>query len=323
MRVQLLILMACLGLLAATARAEDPHDGENASLLAAARAVDIYGETSVPDLGWSPPAVDRAASWWERVWAEHRLHFATVFAVEEAEHIYSSRIGPSRRPLLFGNPPGIDVATYHGTQEEGESQTFVARHKSSLIKLISVGAIAATNGSRWDDSARDLLGFVEAWKFNAATTSLVKMVVGRQRPALELTDPDSVTPDEYERIQNRSGGRLSFYSAATSSAFTAMSYADRVVARRLAARPWARRLAFMGLYGFAGYVGYSRLRDGEHYLTDVLAGAAAGTLAGRSWYRVHHDTRGELADRRRPEVRWSPPAPLPGGGVQAGMTIEF
>ncbi|MEW6196305.1 MAG: phosphatase PAP2 family protein [Bacteroidota bacterium] len=37
-------------------------------------------------------------------------------------------------------------------------------------------------------------------------------------------------------------------------------------------------VSFSALYGWAGYVGYCRIRDKKHYLSDVLVGAAVGTL---------------------------------------------
>ncbi|MBI1937773.1 MAG: phosphatase PAP2 family protein [Ignavibacteriales bacterium] len=37
-------------------------------------------------------------------------------------------------------------------------------------------------------------------------------------------------------------------------------------------------VSFSALYGWAGYVGYSRIRDKKHYVSDVVTGAAVGTL---------------------------------------------
>ena len=41
---------------------------------------------------------------------------------------------------------------------------------------------------------------------------------------------------------------------------------------------------FALLYGWSSYVGYSRMRDNQHYLLDVLAGAVIGTLVGNLVY---------------------------------------
>jgi membrane-associated phospholipid phosphatase len=56
-------------------------------------------------------------------------------------------------------------------------------------------------------------------------------------------------------------------------------------------------------YAIASYVAMSRVHDNRHYLSDVIFGAAVGSIAGRTV--VHHE-----ADY------WAfTPAPVPGGGV--------
>ena len=83
-----------------------------------------------------------------------------------------------------------------------------------------------------------------------------------------------------------------------------------ILARRLEHRPCWRALSFGAFYGLAAYVGYSRLDQGEHYLSDVLVGAAAGTLIGRTFYRINHRwSSGERAAR----FRIHPPRLIPGG----------
>lgn len=43
------------------------------------------------------------------------------------------------------------------------------------------------------------------------------------------------------------------------------------------------------LYGWAAYVGYSRLYDDKHYLFDVAVGAVVGTAVSEIMYRSHFD----------------------------------
>jgi hypothetical protein len=47
------------------------------------------------------------------------------------------------------------------------------------------------------------------------------------------------------------------------------------------------------LYGWAGYVGYSRIKDKKHYLSDVLVGAAAGSLISYFIYDSNDNGIGE------------------------------
>jgi uncharacterized membrane protein YsdA (DUF1294 family) len=61
-------------------------------------------------------------------------------------------------------------------------------------------------------------------------------------------------------------------------------------------------------YAIASYVAMSRIHDNRHYLSDVVFGAAVGTIAGRTV--VHHE-----ADY------WAfSPVAVPGGGVALMVT---
>jgi membrane-associated phospholipid phosphatase len=71
-------------------------------------------------------------------------------------------------------------------------------------------------------------------------------------------------------------------------------------------------LSFGVFYGWAGYVGYSRIHDKKHYLTDVLVGAASGTLISYLLY-----PRQEKNENVRVGLQ---PAP---GGAAFGLAVRF
>ena len=50
-------------------------------------------------------------------------------------------------------------------------------------------------------------------------------------------------------------------------------------------------VSFTTLYGWASYVGYSRIRDKKHYFSDVLVGAIAGTTVSYLLYDHHFGER--------------------------------
>jgi membrane-associated phospholipid phosphatase len=56
-------------------------------------------------------------------------------------------------------------------------------------------------------------------------------------------------------------------------------------------------------YAIASYVAMSRIHDNRHYLSDVIFGAAVGSIAGRTV--VHH----------RADYWAFRPVPVPGGGI--------
>lgn len=97
----------------------------------------------------------------------------------------------------------------------------------------------------------------------AAVTEGLKLVTNRQRPYEAY--PNIIFPDVYENGQ-------SFPSAHTSLAFSTAT------SLLLTTKKW---YVAVPAYAWATSVGYSRLYLGQHYPTDVIAGAAVG--AGSAW----------------------------------------
>ena len=247
---------------------------------------------------------------------KHEYHFLTVFLVEQADHVYEERVGPPSSPRFFGSPLGIDRAVLDRYSEPSRNRTFIAQNKTAVMQGVSLGAMLWVNGRDWWGLADDVVGFIEAHKFNWATSSLVKNIAGRRRPGFQ----QAVEEMDAERISGASvSNRESFYSDATSKAFTYMAYTDSVLARRLEGHRAARVWSAIGLYGLATYVAYTRIEQGKHYFTDVVAGAGAGFLVGKTFYRLNHKKKKE--DDRRAEVRVQPL--LFRGGAGVSVSVEF
>jgi membrane-associated phospholipid phosphatase len=120
-----------------------------------------------------------------------------------------------------------------------------------------------------------------------------KLLFGRPRPE------QSLDADEYSPFS----GRASMPSGHTSMAFAlATSLADDIH------KPWAT----VGLYGMATAVGWSRINDNRHWLTDVAAGALVGI------------TSAKLVSGRWRIFGLHPPSVLAGpGGVSVGWEGSF
>jgi hypothetical protein len=103
---------------------------------------------------------------------------------------------------------------------------------------------------------------MEAHLLNGAFTQGLKYAVPRKRP---------------------DGGRYSFPSGHTSAMFATAA----VVQRRFG---WKAGAAAFAL---GAYVGAARLGQRQHYLSDVVAGAALGAVSGRA-VAVAHNPRGSL-----------------------------
>ena len=117
-----------------------------------------------------------------------------------------------------------------------------------------------------------------------ATTTIIKGLVGRARPFV-VADSNS---HDFHAGRGFSNDRYaSFPSGHSTVAFAAASAASQEI-RYL--WPHASPLWSPALYTAASFVGLSRIYNDQHWASDVVAGAAVGTLAGRvvvRYQRLH------------------------------------
>ncbi len=117
----------------------------------------------------------------------------------------------------------------------------------------------------------------------AATASLVlKEALHRARPYVASKDAD----DFFQaRLLSTDSRWESFPSGHTTVAFAVAGAASEEVEVH-----WPRhaRLAEVTLYGLATGVAFARVYDDKHWTSDVVAGAALGTLVGRAVVRHAH-----------------------------------
>jgi len=139
---------------------------------------------------------------------------------------------------------------------------------SSTAYAISVGIPASEFFIGWINKDKHLQN--RAWEtmgglaINTVLVEALKYTVNRQRPYTQY--PTLINPYNNSEIDK------SFPSGHTSAAFS--------VATSLAIQ-YKKWYIVAPAYLWAGSVGYGRLYLGEHYPTDVIAGAAIG--AGSAW----------------------------------------
>lgn len=171
---------------------------------------------------------------------------------------------------------GLD--TLSGFDRWGTGAIWSHRHAAEVASNVLIGAIpvgvfasewalAAPQGTR-RQLGEDLLVVAEAGAVQGLVNEVVKVLVARERPYAHLgLEPDSGGSDEV----------VSFYSGHTSTAFALVAAAGAVASSRH--YPHAGVIWAVG-FPVAATVGYLRIAAGKHYLTDVLVGAAAGTVIG-------------------------------------------
>jgi membrane-associated phospholipid phosphatase len=131
----------------------------------------------------------------------------------------------------------------------------------------------------------------EALLLGAEVGNLLKGIIGRARPALDVT-----RPHDYQTFRGfRQGGDYqSFPSGHTIAAFAAASAVTSETHRW-----WPKSVWVIGptMYGGASAVAFSRMFNNRHWASDVIAGAAIGTFAGLKVVQWQHTHPGNRLDR--------------------------
>jgi membrane-associated phospholipid phosphatase len=129
----------------------------------------------------------------------------------------------------------------------------LGEHGRVWLALGAAGAlIDRRRSARWRDATLTV-------GVTYLTSTSIKVAIGRQRPAVE---------DLPKLMETPTG--LSFPSSHSSSSFAA-------------AQAYSRLLPAGALYAVAVPMALSRLFLGVHYPSDIVAGAALGTVLGRMW----------------------------------------
>lgn len=157
----------------------------------------------------------------------------------------------------------------------GRIQTNIFIGQLAITSLLDIATDAHITASDYERS----FVFAKALLYTVSITQISKNLLPRMRP---------------DESNNRS-----FFSGHVSSSFTTSAFIYREISDWIDGMNFShgahttstllKGTAFAVCYGWATYVGYSRIRDRKHYLSDVLVGAAVGTVIGNFMYDLHFD----------------------------------
>jgi membrane-associated phospholipid phosphatase len=141
-----------------------------------------------------------------------------------------------------------------------------------------------------DEKAADLgLHGTEAIAIGALTGMALKGLFGRERPYVK-TDPYNY---------NLAAGFGKEHYRSMPSGHTISAFAAAAAVTSETRRWWRGSEKFIGpaMYGGAAVAGISRIYHNRHWASDIMMGAAIGTLAGIKVVRYHHAHPDNLLDR--------------------------
>jgi membrane-associated phospholipid phosphatase len=121
---------------------------------------------------------------------------------------------------------------------------------------------------------------------------VLKGVVGRARP---YKDPDN--PHDYQLMRGFKRGNEAYRSMPSGHSIAAFAAAAAVTSET--SRWWPRSVWYVApvMYGGAATTAVSRMYNNKHWASDVITGAAIGTMAGIMVVRWHFSHPGNRIDR--------------------------
>jgi membrane-associated phospholipid phosphatase len=177
-----------------------------------------------------------------------------------------------------GLPPFQNSARVHTTLD---AAAFIGGPGSYIVEagLWGAGRIANNKNLATDGEAA-----LEAAAVSGVVTYLLKGTFGRARPYVDSTRADDF---KFGRGFFDGSDYQSFPSGHTTSAFAfATAITARLVERRSSSVDWAAPV----LYSVASLTAIARVYDHKHWASDVLMGAAIGTVGGlvaARWHERH------------------------------------
>lgn len=218
-------------------------------------------------------------------------HYATL-GLHRADAWKLGGMAAAALVLSTADRRGDAWARHPGVQNDATLDALSAiGDKTGSVVAAGIGPVIWLLGRARSDSGTAVLGLrtTEAFLVSGVTVSAIKMLAGRTRPYASADH----SPTHWDLFGGfRADSARSFASGhATASAAVAVMLAAEW--RRQGLRGW-QSLGPPTAYALATLTAASRVRDRKHWMSDVVAGAAVGTLGAlvvRRWHDAHPKSR--------------------------------
>ena len=155
-------------------------------------------------------------------------------------------------------------------------RALMTRYNATLDKtatIIDIALIAAPSLTAFSGEGRigtTAVMYAETFALAWGAKEILKHTIERSRPYLYYDNPPEEKKDDWEK---------SFPSGHTTVAFASAVFTSYTFRKYNPESPW-RLPVTIGVYTLAAATAALRIMSGSHFLTDVLAGAALGSIIG-------------------------------------------
>ncbi len=213
------------------------------------------------------------------------------------------KVDSDHTPWIEGPLPGDRAALrFFGGEYHAGKTNFLDNTVGSAFTPVLGGVALTVANTAWPrdgefkDVSQDLFIYVTGLAATKGVTSIVKGTVGRPRPHVYLYPALAKEREE----SSYSYDHQSFFSGHASSAFFSMAFLNKRVRetlRRESPESYSEYnwVSSTLCFGWATYVGWTRLHAYKHYLSDVAVGAAAGWLLAELFYSFDEVRRESVA----------------------------
>lgn len=165
------------------------------------------------------------------------------------------------------------VIGYHSSTSNMISNVSFVASVGLPFALSTIDTMTSSPTDGWGGYSKDVLVLSETLIATLSINNIINMAVQRPRPLVF----DHVNFTEEERLHR--SAVYSFPSGHTSVAFAMGTAYSRLYMQRHPDSPWVIPV-WVGTYSLASASGLGRVFAGEHFWTDILAGAGLGVSTG-------------------------------------------